>query len=51
MVDRLKQKEGCKLIMVCYHPENSAAEALYKSAGFKDRGMAPWGEKLSGLSV
>lgn len=51
LLDRLKEKEGSKLIMVGYHPENLAAERLYYSVGFQDRGMAPWGEKLAGFSV
>ncbi|WP_053366695.1 GNAT family N-acetyltransferase [Bacillus sp. FJAT-27245] len=51
LIEWLKIKEGCKLIMVGYNPDNVAAEKLYRSAGFKDRGLAPWGEKLSGLHV
>ncbi|WP_409270207.1 GNAT family N-acetyltransferase [Neobacillus sp. SCS-31] len=51
VVDWLKGKDGCRLIMVGYNPENVAAEKLYKSAGFEDKGLAPWGEKLSGLRV
>ncbi|WP_316571292.1 GNAT family N-acetyltransferase [Neobacillus sp. YIM B06451] len=51
VVEWLQSKEGCRLIMVGYNPENVAAEKLYKSAGFEDKGLAPWGEKLSGLLV
>ncbi|CEG27376.1 GNAT family N-acetyltransferase [Bacillus sp. B-jedd] len=51
LTDRLKQNEGCRLIMVGNHPENESASRLYKSCRFEDKGMAPWGEKLMGLQV
>lgn len=51
VIDWLKSKEGCELVMVGYNPENTAAENLYKSSGFADKGIAPWGEKLSGLHI
>ncbi|RDU35831.1 hypothetical protein DRW41_17010 [Neobacillus piezotolerans] len=51
VIEWLKSKGGCEWIMVGYNPENTAAENLYKSVGFADKGIAPWGETLSCLHV
>jgi diamine N-acetyltransferase len=47
----LSEKPDCDLIYLGYHPENYGAERLYFSAGFKNAGMAPWGEKLANYKV
>ncbi|QOR68878.1 GNAT family N-acetyltransferase [Cytobacillus suaedae] len=47
----LMKKPDCQLIMVGYHQENMPVHHLYKSVGFVDKGIAPWGEQLAGYEV
>lgn len=42
-LDRVRD-EGFDHISVGWHPDNDAAAALYREAGFRDTGMASWGE-------
>ncbi|UPW84469.1 N-acetyltransferase [Lysinibacillus sp. Ag94] len=38
------------VILLGYHPDNEQARKLYASMGFKESGMAPWGEMLAKYS-
>ncbi|PWW31798.1 diamine N-acetyltransferase [Cytobacillus oceanisediminis] len=44
----ISNNPGCQEIYVGYHQDNIAADRLYKSTGFTDKGIAPWGERLAG---
>ncbi|MGE7908715.1 GNAT family N-acetyltransferase [Lysinibacillus xylanilyticus] len=39
------------VIWLGYQPDNEQARKLYASVGFKESGMAPWGEMLAKYSV
>ncbi|MDZ5471621.1 GNAT family N-acetyltransferase [Bacillus sp. 31A1R] len=47
VIDYLKKKPDCKLVMVGYHQENLSAHKLYESVGFTPKGLAPWGELIA----
>lgn len=51
VLTNLMKKPDCQLIMVGYHQENTPVHNLYKSVGFADKGIAPWGEQLAGYEV
>ncbi|UNK16946.1 GNAT family N-acetyltransferase [Paenibacillus sp. N3/727] len=36
-----------EVIMIGYNPDNEGARRLYKSVGFEEMGLAPWGEELA----
>ncbi|MFG1733006.1 hypothetical protein PAEVO_10880 [Paenibacillus sp. GM2FR] len=37
-------------VMLCYKPENERAERLYSQIGFKEAGIAPWGDVMAKYS-
>lgn len=44
LIDLLRRTPNSPELNVGYNANNSAAEALYLSVGFKKSGVAPWGE-------
>lgn len=48
-LDRLRQIPGCTAAVIGYEPENAAAARLYASLGFRETGLAPWGEMVAKL--
>ncbi|WP_407658038.1 GNAT family N-acetyltransferase [Lederbergia citri] len=53
VIDEIKKNnsKGIPVIMIGYHPENKAAQMVYKKAGFIETEMAPWGEQLARYSL
>lgn len=51
VIDRVKLKPDCHEVIIGYQPENIGAEKTYIQAGFKLKGMTPWGERLVSYKV
>jgi diamine N-acetyltransferase len=44
-IERLKRRSA--KLMIAYHPKNEAARRLYRKAGFREQGVAAWGETMA----
>jgi len=42
-----RKNDRTDVIFLGYHPDNEGARQLYAKVGFKETGMAPWGEMLA----
>ena len=51
LVDEMRRLPGCERIYLSYVPENTGAEALYTSFGFRPTGEIIEGEKVSCLEL
>jgi diamine N-acetyltransferase len=48
VIDEVKHRQDrTAALFVGYKPENEQARRLYLRAGFKEEGMAPWGEMIA----
>jgi diamine N-acetyltransferase len=49
VIEKIKDQNitNISCIMIGYHPENQGARQTYIKAGFIEKEMAPWGEKLA----
>ena len=45
------REDRTDVIWLGYQPDNEQARKLYASVGFKEAGMAPWGEMLAKYSL
>jgi len=51
IIDRLKKNPGCKKIRTSFEPNNSGAEKLYHSLGFRRTGKIEEGEVVMVLNL
>ncbi len=51
VIERIKNETGCRSIMISFVPENSVAERLYESLGFKRTGEIIYGEAVARLDL
>lgn len=49
--DLESREDRTDVIWLGYQPDNEQARKLYASVGFKEAGMAPWGEMLAKYSL
>lgn len=48
IIDEIRNREDrTDAVLLGYNPDNEEARRLYARAGFKEEGMAPWGEMIA----
>ncbi|WP_418026455.1 GNAT family N-acetyltransferase [Paenibacillus sp. JJ1722] len=48
LIEEIRNREDrTDIIVLGYNPENEPAKKLYMRAGFKEEGIAPWGEMIA----